>query len=221
MLKNIKDRFDLNAKLIKDAHWDQSPAQIAKLNEKYKAPAFGNVSPWSLIEKLGMCVDPTDRELYGASQWLHTMQVMEAMEKDNVHDEEFLLAGILHDLGKVLLLTTEAPENVVCDNSVVGKHTNGVGLDNCLLHWNHDEYAYMKLKTHVPYHVAWIIRYHSIKVDVTMPYLDQKDMALYSKYLVNFRKYDKLTKSIYRLPQVDTDKYRRLVEKHLPATMEF
>lgn len=211
----MKENFDANAKTIKMKHFSQTVEQIQALNEKYNKPVFGTVSPWSLIEKLAQAVDPTDRELYCTSQWIHTWQVLEAME--HIKDEEFLLAAILHDVGKILLTTNELPENIVCDNGLV---VANIGLDNCILHWNHDEFGYMKFKNLVPYHVSWLIRYHSIRSDVLV-HMDHKDKILKDKYFDQFKKYDKSTKSIYHLPKVNIDKYRRLVEKHLPPTMEF
>ncbi len=215
----MKDKFDANAKIIKIAHWSQKPDQVKELNEKYKTPVFGMIEPWTILEKLALCIDPTDRELYGVSQWVHTWQVIEAMEKDGVTDEEFLLAGLIHDIGKTLLLTGEKPENIVCDNGVI--ESRGPGLDNCIMHWNHDEFGYVRFKNLVPYHVSWLIRYHSVKITDAIPYMDANDRHLVEKYFNKFKKYDKLTKSIYNLPKVATEKYRMLLEKHLPPKIEF
>lgn len=219
MIKVTKENFDHQAKKIKNAHWHQTIADVESLKIKYKESVFGLVSPWSLIEKLAICIDPTDRELYGVSQFIHTMQVLEAMEKDGVQDQEFLLASLFHDVGKILLLTNEAPENIVCDNGIIKQ--NGIGLDNCVTHWNHDEFAYMKLKNHIPYWVGWLIRYHSIKVDIVAPYFNDNDKLLYKKYLINFSKYDKLSKSIYHIPKINLIKYQKLVDSYLPKEIEF
>jgi predicted HD phosphohydrolase len=174
-----------------------------------------------LIEKLAFCVDPTDRELYGVSQLIHTIQVLDAMEKDGIKDEYFLLAGLFHDIGKILLLTDELPENIVCDNGVVGSYSEGVGLDQCIQHWNHDEFAYNRLKNYLPYPMTWLIRYHSLKITEEIKrYMNHSDKDLADKYYARFKNYDKLTKSIFHIPKIDIEKYRRLTEKLLPNFIE-
>lgn len=215
--KNHQGMFDQKAKDIKAKHWSQSAEEVASLCAKYEKPIFGEVEPFWMIEQLALCVDMTDRELYGVSQYIHTLQVLESMEISGITDEEFLLAGLMHDAGKILLLTDEKPENIVCDNGVI---TEAVGWANCVTHWNHDEFMYCKLKDHVPEHVAWIIRYHSMKSSKEAEAcMDATDRKWAEKYLVPFKEHDKLTKSIHNIPKLDMDKYRRLVEKHLPKKL--
>lgn len=211
-----RQNFDEKAKIIKSLHWNQTPLKVHELKTKYQTPVFGAVNPWTIIEKLSLCIDPTDRELYSVSQFIHTCQVLESMEKAGIQDEEFLLAGLLHDIGKVLLLTDELPENVVCDNGVIFATESGIGWENCVTHWNHDEYGYEKLKAYLPNEISWLIRFHSMKLNDTIKYANAYDKTLIEKYLIPFRDHDKLTKSIYHLPDINIDKYTRLVEKHLP-----
>ena len=87
--------------------------QVTALRAKYARPVFGLVNTWDLLEQLGGCVDPADPVLYGASQQLHALQVLTAMEADGVKDPVLLAAALIHDVGKLLLLAGEAPENVV------------------------------------------------------------------------------------------------------------
>ena len=51
--------------------------------------------------------------LLGASQFSHIRQVLAAMERDGVTHPDLHVAALVHDLGKVLLLTNETPENVI------------------------------------------------------------------------------------------------------------
>lgn len=215
-----KDSFDNNAKLIHFRHRSQTPEDVKRLNEKYHSKLIfcDPIDIWSAIEKLSMVSDPTDKELYSVSQWVHTLQVIEGMENDGIDDEELFLAAWLHDVGKLLLLTDEDPANVVCDNFVIsGIHKSG--LNNCYLNWNHDEWAYMKLKDYVPDNVAWLIRYHSIN-ESCYEYFDDNDNIYSHKYLKTFKKYDKGTKSIYNIPKVNMDKHRRIIEKYITRPIE-
>ena len=219
--KNLNQmEFDGNAGKIKKAHWNQSANQIENLNKKYKNIIFGLMEPWSFIEKLSLCIDPTDKELYCTNQWIHTLQVVESMENKKVIDEEFIVAGILHDFGKILLLTDELPENIVCDNGIVGEYKENIGWKNCMTNWNHDEFAYMKLKPYLSENYLWLIRYHSINLKNAYKYADSYDKKMIDKYILPFEEHDKLTKSIYNIPKLNLDKYKKIIEKHLPKKIE-
>lgn len=226
MLKTDKNQdykrmnFSCYASEIKKNHWNQDIEIIQKLNEKYRKIIFGHIEPWSLIEKLALCVDPTDKELYCTSQWIHTWQVIENMEKENVKDEELIVAAIIHDLGKVLLLTDELPENIVCDNGIVGNYQENIGWKNCITHWNHDEFVYMKFLNYLSNDYLWLIRYHSINIKSAYSYADDYDKRMIEKFLLPFSIHDKNTKSIYKIPKLNLEKYRKIIEKHLPRKIE-
>lgn len=224
MLKNTifndKNNFAIKASNIKKNHWNQNKETIDELNKKYKNIIFGNFDTWNFIEKLSLCVDPSDKELFCTSQWIHTWQVVEKMEMNNIYNEDFLIAAILHDLGKILLLTDELPQNIVCDNGVIGEHKEKIGWENCITHWNHDEFIYMKLKNHIHKDYSWLLRYHSINLKHSYKYANDYDKNLIEKLLLPFSKYDKLTKSIFNIPKINIDKYKRMIEKHLPKTLE-
>lgn len=212
------ESFDKEAMEIHLRHRAQTPEDINLLNEKYlQTNIFSEpIELWSAIEKLGMVADPTDKELYAVSQWVHTLQVIEGMEQEGVTDERLLFAGWVHDLGKLLLLTDEDPCNIVCDNFVV-EGREGLALDNCYVNWNHDEWVYLKFKNILSEEILWLIRYHSINTKSCSAYFDQKDRMYADKYLEKFKRYDKGTKSIFNLPVVDLDKHRKIVEKFIPG----
>lgn len=217
----LADGYSQRAAAIEARHNAQTADTVAALRKKYAAPVLGQVSPWSLVEKLAQCIDPTDRRLLGASQQLHVLQMIDAMEAEGTATEEWLLVTLLHDIGKVLLLTGEAPENVVCMNKPVSVCAPGGGLDNCVMQWNHDEFAYSRLKDHLPDGLAWLVRYHSILPETCEPYMDARDREYTERYLRPFARYDHQTKSPLYLPQRRLEDYRPVVERALPATIVF
>ena len=209
--------FAARARAIEDGHRAQSATTVTALRAKYQAPVLGRVRIWSAIEMLAQCIDPTDQRLFGASQLLHVLQILDAMEHEGTATEEFVLAALLHDLGKILLLTGEAPENVVCFNEPIGAYAAGIGLDRCVLQWNHDEFAWSRLKDHVPDAVAWLVRYHSIVVAKCEPYMDARDRDYAQRYLRPFARYDHGTKSPHYVPRRRIQEYRSLIERTFPS----
>jgi predicted HD phosphohydrolase len=216
-----RERFDGEAQLITRRHQAQSREDVARLRSRYERPVYGRVEMWTLLERLGGCIDPTDTRLYGASQHLHLLQVLSAMEADGVTDANLLLAALIHDVGKILLLIGERPENVVCFNEPIGEHEPGIGLDCCVLQWNHDEFGYSRLKDHVPDAVSWLVRYHSIKIDRCAPLMDARDLAYTERYLRTFQRYDQDSKSLYVIPKRTLWDYRERLEKSLPRAIIF
>jgi len=215
------DEYIRRSHEIESLHNAQTVEDVAALRRKYAVPLFGPVSPWSLIESLGQCIDPTDQRLFGASQQLHILQIIDAMEEEGTATEEMLLVALVHDLGKVLLLTDEAPENIVCMNRPIRGCAPGGGLDNCVFQWNHDEFAYSRLKDYLPDELAWLVRYHSILPGTCEAYMDARDRDYYRRYLQPFSRYDHRTKSPVYLPKRRLADYRHVVERALPASIVF
>jgi hypothetical protein len=204
------------AHAIEARHAAQTSATVADLRRKYAAPIFGRIPVWEAIGMLGRCVDPTDRRLFGTSQYLHVLQILDAMENEGTASEEFVLAALLHDLGKVMLIAGESPENVVCMNDPIEAPALGVGLDQCLLQWNHDEFAWSRLHDYLPDPVAWLIRYHSINVKSCEPYFDARDRDYAQRYLRPFSRYDHGTKSPYNVPPRRLEDYRAVIDRLFP-----
>lgn len=210
--------FTREAQAITERHRAQTHETVAALKRKYEHAVLGRWRVWDLIERLALCVDPTDGELYCASQLVHVQQVVAGMERDGVDDRDLLLAALTHDLGKVLLLVGEAPEHVVGMNTPIGRYPPRVGLDRVVFQWNHDEFIYSRLKDHVPDHLAWLLRYHSIEIPRAAPLMDARDRSYLERYLRPFRRYDQGTKSVCSLPPRDIlAKYRDLVEAAFPG----
>ncbi|HEV2057193.1 MAG TPA: inositol oxygenase family protein [Methylomirabilota bacterium] len=212
--------FAREARAVSERHWRQTRETVATLKQKYEQPVLGRQRVWDLVEKLALCVDPTDARLYCTSQLIHVQQIVAGMERDGVNDPDMLIAAITHDLGKVLLLTGEAPENVVGMNAPIGRYPAGVGLDNVVFQWNHDEFIYSRLKDYLPDHLAWLLRYHSIEIPLTRPFMDASDRAYLERYLLPFRKYDQGTKSACVLPpRTILEKHRDLIEGAFPRSI--
>ncbi len=213
--------YHANADRILERHAAQTVDDVAALRQKYARPVFGKVAVWTLIERLAQCIDPTDGRLFCASQLVHVLQILDEMDADGVASDEFVLAALVHDLGKLLLLTGEAPENVVGMNDPIGRYEPGIGLEHCVLQWNHDEFAYTRLKHHLPEGLAWLVRYHSINRATCEPYMDARDRAFAARYLDLFERYDHGTKSPYFLPRRKLEDYRAVLEKALPSSILF
>ena len=215
MRSSGNESFDRTAAEIHVHHRSQTLEDVTRLNLKYQEPAIGTLRVGEALTMLKTVVDPTDKELYTVSQWDHIRQVIGMMEQEGVISEEFLIMGLVHDLGKVLLTLHEEPSNIVCDNFAIGTYPDGIGLDNVTFQWNHDEFGYMRLKGHLPPHMARLIRYHSINPSV-LRYMSVADKRFHGKYLEPFRRYDKLSKSPHVVPEIDEDKYLRMLDKWFP-----
>jgi hypothetical protein len=216
-----RTEFRISARSITFRHLAQTEDQVAALERRYARPVFGVVKVWDLVQQLAACVDPADVDLYNTSQLVHVLQVLESMEDDGVSDPQLQLAAILHDLGKLLLLADEAPENVVSINRPIGSYSPGVGLENVTFCWNHDEFAYSRFKDYLPAHLSWLIRYHSIDIDASRPYMNALDHERVEQYLIPFRQHDLGSKSPYHLPKLRLEAYRDLVEDAFPDPIPF
>jgi inositol oxygenase len=129
----------------------------------------GKKSIWEMAEYLNTLVDESDPDT-DLTQIEHLLQTSEAIRKDG-HPRWFVLAGFVHDLGKVLCLYGEPQWAVVGDTFPVGCaysdqivfpeffranpdsrvpeyqtrygiYSPRCGLENVHLSWGHDEYLY-------------------------------------------------------------------------------
>jgi hypothetical protein len=213
--------FRQQAAPILQRHRSQTVEQVRALRAKYSRPVFGKVRVWELIERLGSCVDPTDERLFCASQQVHVLQMLEAMEQDGTATPDMVLVALIHDLGKVLLLTGEDPANVVCMNGPVTAGEAGMGLDHSMIQWNHDELAYERLRGYIPEDLAWLIRYHSVEVGAVAPLMDDGDRERTERLLLPFARYDHATKSPFHLPSTPLANYRDVIEEAFPRRILF
>jgi hypothetical protein len=216
--------FDQAAKAIQQRHASQTPELVTTLQQRYdqakpQVQVFpAAISPWDALCQLAFVHDPTDKQLRAVSQLTHTLQVVDSMERQGETDEELLVAAWLHDLGKLLLLGSEDPANIVCLNYVVAGEQRA-GLAHCVCTWNHDDYAYQKIKGYVPERTEWLLRYHSLSLKQVEPYLNDQDRQRIRDWLLPFEEHDKRSKSLHHFPRLDLDKHRRMLERHLPKEL--
>jgi Myo-inositol oxygenase len=219
--KRLAREFTHRSDLITEKHYQQTSATVAALKTKYETPVFGKARVWDLIGKLALCVDETDSSLYCTSQFVHVQQVLEGMERDGIQDRDLLIAALIHDVGKVLLLTGELPENVVGLTARISEAPRGAGLDHVVFQFGHGEMVYSRFKDHVPEHLAWLLRYHGTSMPDLEPFLSEKDRQYRHRYLTPFHKYDGGTKSYNHLPTIQLAKYRDLIEDTFPHPILF
>lgn len=213
--------FAENAAAIRGRQSQQTAEQVAFLRKKYQDAVFGKARVWDMIEKLGMCVDTSDNSLMLSSQFLHVQQILEAMERDGIEDKDLLLVALIHDIGKVMLLAGEAPEHVVGYIKPMNRPERGAGLENVMFQFGHDEFAWSRLKDHVPEHIAWTIRYHSAMAPTIEPYCNERERGFLKGCLEKFQPYDLGRKSYSHMPKVNMAKYRALIEDAFPQPILF
>lgn len=143
---------------------------------------------WPAMEYLNTLVDESDPDT-DLSQIEHLMQTAEAIRRDG-HPRWMVLAGLVHDLGKVLCLWGEPQWAVVGDTFPVGcafsdrvvfpeffdanpdsRHPvygteygiyePGCGLDKVHMSWGHDEFIYQITRDYLPEPAQYMLRYHS------------------------------------------------------------
>ena len=143
---------------------------------------------WEAMEFLNTLVDDSDPDTE-LPQIEHLIQTAEAIRHDN-HPRWFILAGLIHDLGKILCLFGEPQWAVVGDTfpvgcafsekivfpeffadnpdtqvpeyqSACGIYQEHGGLDQVHLSWGHDEYLYHVVRDYLPAEALAMIRYHS------------------------------------------------------------
>lgn len=169
-------------------HTHQTVDFVRQKKEQYLAKQRGLMSIWEALDYLNTLVDESDPDT-DLSQIEHNLQTAEAIRRDG-HPRWFVLAGFIHDLGKLLCLYGEPQWAVVGDTfpvgcaysgqivfpeffrdnpdsknpryqSRLGIYAEGCGLDHVDLSWGHDEYLYHVVKDHLPEPALYMIRYHS------------------------------------------------------------
>ena len=165
------------AEFYRQNHAGQTVDFVLAKRAEYLKFAKGKKSIWEAADFLNTLVDDSDPDT-DLSQIEHLLQTSEAIRRDG-HPRWFVLAGFLHDLGKVLCLYGEPQWAVVGDTFPVGCawsdqivyheyfaanpdrnvpeyqtecgiYERHCGLDNVNLSWGHDEYIYHVTRNYVP-----------------------------------------------------------------------
>ncbi len=148
----------------------------------------GKKSIWEMAEYLNTLIDDSDPDT-DLTQIEHLVQTSEAIRKDG-QPRWFVLAGFVHDLGKVLCLYGEPQWAVVGDTFPVGCRWSdqivfpeffagnpdskiaeyqtqygiyepNCGLGKVHLSWGHDEYIYTVTRNYLPEPAHYMLRFHS------------------------------------------------------------
>ena len=186
---------------VYDAAAQPGVAEFYRLNHQYQTLDFvlskekeyfalkkGKKSIWEAAEYLNTLVDDSDPDT-DLSQIEHLMQTSEAIRADG-HPRWMILAGFVHDLGKVLCLYGEPQWAVVGDTFPVGcAYSNKIvfpeyfaanpdsavpelqtqygvyepncGLDKVHMSWGHDAYMAHIAKPYLPDEAIYMLRFHS------------------------------------------------------------
>ncbi len=169
-------------------HRYQTVDFVQSKRDQYLSLNKAQMGIWEAMEYLNQLVDDSDPDI-DLPQIEHLLQTAEAIRADG-RPRWFILAGLVHDLGKILCLWDEPQWAVVGDTfpvgcrfaeeivfhefladnpdssnarytSELGIYTQGCGLDNVMLSWGHDEYLYHVVKPYLPPPALAMIRYHS------------------------------------------------------------
>jgi inositol oxygenase len=169
-------------------HLNQTYDFVMAKEKEYKGLNHREMSIWEAMDYLNTLVDDSDPDT-DFTQIEHLMQTSEAIRRDG-HPRWFILAGLIHDLGKMLCLYGEPQWAVVGDTFPVGcaysdkvvypeyfaanpdaqnpkfqtpcgVYEEGCGLDKVHLSWGHDEYIYTVAKNYLPEPALYMLRYHS------------------------------------------------------------
>ncbi len=186
-------RYDLDARpsvreFYRLNHRHQTYEFVRAKKEEYLSLDRRRMGIWEAMEFLNTLVDDSDPDT-DLSQLEHLLQTAESIRRDG-HPRWFILAGLIHDLGKILCLFGEPQWAVVGDTFPVGcafskkivfheffvenpdhgdprysdrlgVYEEGCGLDRVHLSWGHDEYLYQVVKDHLPPEALYMIRFHS------------------------------------------------------------
>jgi inositol oxygenase len=169
-------------------HTNQSYDFVQGKRKEYLGLNRRQMSVWEALEYLNTLVDDSDPDT-DLSQLDHLLQTAEQIRHDG-HPRWFILAGLIHDLGKILCLYGEPQWAVVGDTFPVGcawsdkivfldffqynpdrnepryqtrlgVYEEGCGLGKVSMSWGHDEYLYNVVKDYLPPEALYMIRYHS------------------------------------------------------------
>ncbi|XP_034499541.1 inositol oxygenase isoform X1 [Ailuropoda melanoleuca] len=159
----------------KQMHTQQTVDFVRKKHAQFGGFSFKKMTVLEAVDMLDGLVDESDPDVDFPNSF-HAFQTAEGIRKAHPDKDWFHLVGLLHDLGKVLVLAGEPQWAVVGDTfpvgcrpqaSVVfcdstfqdnpdlqdprystefGMYQPHCGLENVLMSWGHDEYMYRMMK---------------------------------------------------------------------------
>ena len=179
--KQVENFYMLN-------HINQSFDFVLQKKAEFCALERQKMSIWEAMDQLNQLIDESDPDM-NLPQCYHFYQTAEALRRDG-YPRWFILAGFIHDLGKILAMYGEPQWAVVGDTFPVGCaysekivfphyfqsnpdvqielyqtkwgiYSPGCGFSHLHMSWGHDEYLYQVVKDYLPAEAAYIIRFHS------------------------------------------------------------
>ena len=256
--RNYDAAADHVTHFYQEHHKKQTYEFAAAKRKEYGALNRGRSTVWEMSDVLDDIHDNSDPDI-SLTQKEHAFQVAQSLREKDLPDW-MVLAGFIHDLGKALVLWGEPQWAVVGDSFPVGMkyspsivhsgflednpdknnkefHSDfgvyrpGIGLDNVVITWGHDEYLYQVLssQTKLPEEALQAIRYHSLYPLHTAK--EPRYMALMSaddekilpwiQTLNSHDLYSKTDQSSTLMMTQHSDYYRELIEKYTPGTLRW
>ncbi|XP_022777209.1 inositol oxygenase 1-like isoform X3 [Durio zibethinus] len=202
----------------KTNHINQTYDFVKRMREEYGKLNKVEMSIWECCELLNDVVDESDPDL-DEPQIEHLLQTAEAIRRDYPDEDWLHLTGLIHDLGKVLLLPSfgELPQWAVVGDT----YPVGCAFDKSIVHHK----VAKENNTTLPSAALFVIRYHSFyalhRLGAYKHLMNEEDVENL-KWLEIFNKYDLYSKSKVR---IDVEKvkpyYISLIEKYFPAKLRW
>ena len=188
-MRDYEEASEQVLQTYKENHAHQTLAFVLHKEHQYIHHKRKQMSMWEVAQLMTEFIDESDPDTQ-QPQIVHALQVGESMKRDGL-PEEWIIAGFIHDFGKVLFTFDEPQWAVVGDtfpvgckfsdtivyheffknnpdffdprlNSLYGIYKPHCGLDNVHMSWGHDEYLYHVIKdSNLPEEMKYAIRYHS------------------------------------------------------------
>jgi inositol oxygenase len=170
-------------------HAHQTVDFVLGKKEQYYTKIHATMTMWQVALKMLEFIDESDPDIH-QPQLYHAIQVAESMRANGLSDE-WIVAGFIHDFGKMLFFFGEPQWAVVGDtfpvgcqfsdkiifyklfshnpdttdlryNSKYGIYEPHCGLENVHISWGHDEYLYHVIRnSKLSNQVKYAIRFHS------------------------------------------------------------
>jgi len=248
--RQYEEACDRVKNFYREQHEKQTVAYNLKARNEFKSKVRAEMTVWEAIEKLNTLIDESDPDTE-LSQIEHLLQTAEAIRRDG-KPRWMQLTGLIHDLGKLLyfygaqgqwdVVGDTFPVGCAFDEKIIypntfngnpdyhdpiystklGIYTPGIGMDNVMLSWGHDEYLYhvVKEQSTLPDEGLAMIRYHSFypwhKEGAYNWMMNEKDKKMFEAVKA-FNPYDLYSKSD-DTPKVAELKpyYLELIDEYFP-----
>lgn len=173
-MRNYNDANENVINTYKLNHENQTLQYVTDIKNRYLKFDKTEMTIWDAITLSDSIVDESDPDIH-LSQIYHYFQTAENVRQLYPNDEELHLVGLIHDLGKIMLLQAfgalpqwsvvgdiypvgcQFSDKIVYSEffnnnpdkyNLYGNYTPNIGLDNVTMSWSHDEYLYQVLKNH-------------------------------------------------------------------------